>query len=340
MPTADRYHRALRQFDALAFARRVGGEKESRSAHSHEYLVPCPKCGSSRLRWNHQKDTWICWGCRRTGTTVQLVGLCLGLSEIDALGHILDGYEGGDGSFDLDVPIVAGPKQRLRLRRLPRIEWPRGVERLDPGNPAHGAAWSYLFSRGVSYEMAHTWSLGIGVRGWLNRYVVFPVFMDDGLVYWQGRACFDPPPGQPRGRFKKTLNPKSEGDNATASEVLLNFDRVRTAEHVVVVEGPFDAIKVGEHAVAMLGKVVTEAKVARLLRLRAQRFTIYLDRGGEERKAAERLAAELSVQAQVFVVEPPEGYDAGALSREQNAHVIVHAERFAPKLSGDLTLPH
>lgn len=330
------YERALEQFDAGAFVARLGGEKESRSHYSHEYLMGCPACGSSRLRWNHEKDTWICWGCRRTGTTLTLIQVQLGVSEDDALALIMAGYEGGNGEHDrLRAAIQAAmPAQRAALRRLPQIPWPAGVERLDR-HAAHGGAWNYLFRRGVSFDMAAPWQLGVGRMGWLKDYLIFPVFMDDGLVYWQGRACYDR--AGPRGAFKKTLNPKSEADHATASEVLLNYDRARIAEHVVVTEGPFDALKVGPHAVALLGKAVTPAKVARLLRMRASRFTIYLDRGDEERAAAHKLARELSVQAEVYVAEPPEGFDAGDLSPEQNKGVIEAAVRFTPQLASQLS---
>ena len=186
------YEPALQQFDAGAFVARLGGEKESRSHYSHEYLLGCPKCGSSRLRWNHEKDAWICWGCRITGSTLELVQLCLGVTEAEALDYIMAGYEGGNGEHtQLRRAIAAAmPSKRAVLRRLPQIPWPRGVERLDR-HEAHARAWTYLFGRGVSYDMAAPWGLGYGRSGWLENYLVFPVHMDDGLVYWQGRACFD-----------------------------------------------------------------------------------------------------------------------------------------------------
>ena len=327
------YERALRQFDAASFVRRLGGEKESGNRYSHEYLLPCPKCGSSRLRWNHLKDAWICWGCRRTGSTLLLVQLCLGVDELKAFDFIYAGYEGGDGQHaQLDAAIATHiPSQRPRLRRLPQIPWPPAVDRLDD-HPAHAKAWRYLAGRGISPSTAAIWGLGFGRSGWLKDYLVFPVYMDDGLVYWQGRAAFDPAPGS-AGRFRKTLNPRSDGEHATAAEVLLNYDRVRYHDHVVICEGPFDAMKIGPHAVALLGKSASEAKLARLLRLRARRFTVYLDRGDEERRHAEAIASVLSAQAAVAIAEPPEGYDPGALTPEQNAFVVERASRYRPQLS-------
>lgn len=327
------FDRALRQFDVGGFITKVGGQKESRSSHSHEYLMTCPKCGSERLRWNHQKDAWICWGCNRKGNTVALLQIVFGLDEQSALRYILDGYEGGDGQHaSLDVQSIAPiTRKRATLRRLPTIPWPPDVERLAYVHP-HAQAWIYLHKRGVSQEQAAAWRLGFCRHGWLKGYLFFPVYMDDGLVYWQARAAFDPPGGERKG-FKKTMNPKSVEGHATAGDVLLNYDRARTEQHVVVTEGPFDAIKVGTNAVAMLGKVPTPHKVARLLRMRAMRYTIYLDRGQEERRYAEQLASQLSAQAPVYIAEPPEGYDPGSLTPEQNAWVIQNATRYKAQLS-------
>jgi hypothetical protein len=62
--------------------------------------------------------------------------------------------------------------------------------------------------------------------------------------------------------------------------------------------------------------------------MKAARYTVYLDRGVEEWERAQQLARELSVYAPTFLALPPEGFDAGALTPEQNAHVIGQAVRF------------
>jgi hypothetical protein len=107
--------------------------------------------------------------------------------------------------------------------------------------------------------------------------------------------------------------------------VLFNYDRAQGHTHVVICEGPVDAIKVGENAVALLGKG-TDAKIERLRRMNARRYTVYLDRGTEEREKAEWIASELLSFAPTFIATPPEGYDAGALSFDQNSRIIERAE--------------
>ena len=327
--------RALAQFDADAFVRRHGGYKESLSPLSFEYLLNCTyeDCLSSRLRWNAAKGTWICWGCKRTGDTVRLVQLMEQCGELDAIDYIMRSYVGGDAQMQL-APLPE-KQRRETLRVLPPIPWPSGVEMLCDA-PAHSRGWAYLRGRGISAEDIAAHRIGFGRVGRLANYVVFPCFVDNALVYWQGRASWDPPPNLDDAAlrewkratgYRKTLNPTAYEGHATAGEVLYGYDRARTCEDIVVVEGPIDAVQAGPGAVALLGKAATGPKIARLLRLPARSYTVYLDRDADP----EPLAAELSPFGDTYIAVPPPRQDPGSLSREQNRLVLQGAERFSQK---------
>lgn len=336
----------MRAFDANSFVTRHGGHKETPSIHTYEYLLPCPRpgCGSSRLRWNNRKNTFICWGCKMTGDTILLVQLLERCDELGAIEYIMDGYVGGDSKIDKLEDLIP-PAQPIAHSKAPPLKpmgWPRGVDALSSPCEPHKRAWVYLESRGVKEAQVRAWRLGYGRAGRLDGFVVFPCFVDETMVYYQGRATWDPPPGSDEERkawikstgYRKTLNPMSSETGNTAAEIVLNYDNARGHDHIVIVEGPFDCVKVGTHCVALLGKVMTPQKLDRLMRTNAQRYTVYLDRGEEERKAAENMAAQLSGFGEVFIATPPEGFDPGKLSRRQNADVIANAERWR---SGVLT---
>lgn len=334
--------RALRAFDADAFVRRHGGYKESLSPASREYLLTCPRCGSSRLRWNVAKNAWVCWGHPtqqgRSGNTLSLICALEDVEEIDAIGIVLNGYIGGDAQIEaLSGGLVEAPKRGIR--RLPQIQWPIGVDRLTEPCAPHARAWEYLATRGITADQVREYQLGYGRSGRLEHYIVFPVFMDRAMVFWQARATYDPPTGitsEARRNwvtltgYRKTLNPPSIGQNATGSEVVFNLDRASTYEAIVICEGPVDAMKVGPNAVALLGKVAQAVKVQRLIRTAARAFIVYLDRGEEERKCALALARELTPYAPVWIATPPEGHDPGSLSPEQNAHILRSAAFYEP----------
>ncbi len=319
----EKLRRALARFDSASFILKHGGFKESRSPRSYEYLARHPACGSTRLRFNAYKGTWICWGCKETGDVLEL---------IEALERTTL-----EGSIDFVLAVEI--HKPVRVDRLKPIQWPIGVEQLvEPSFPGHARAWQYLFGRGLSVEHIRSYKLSVGRNGRLKDRILFPVYMDHALVYWQARAMWDPPalPKEQQREwiaatgYRKTLNPISEDDIgfATASDVVFNYDRACIEPHVVIVEGPFDAIKVGQHAVGLFGKYATPAKLERLRRMRAQRFTVYLDRGAAEREAAQTLAAELAPYAPVFLCEPPEGRDAGDLDPVQNAVIVASARPY------------
>lgn len=327
------FRRALEQFNVQAFVARHGGYKESLGVRSHEYLLPCVWCGSSRLRWNHPtKKAWQCWGCNRTGSTMDLIMAYERVTFPRAHEIVMEGYNGGDANLELtQLPVLRG-----KLEAYPAIPWPAGVDVLQPVD-VHVPCWRYIMGRGVDAAMATQWRLGFGRFGRVKDYVIFPVFMDGALVYWQGRAIWDPPKFLDAEQQKrwvkethyiKSINPVATNALATAGDVLLNYDRARNEPHVVIVEGPFDACKVGPHAVALLGKAATDAKIARLLRMKAQRYTVYLDRGDREYALARILAEKLNTYVPTYIAVPPEGRDPGKLSPEENGRVISQAVRF------------
>lgn len=332
--------RALKNFDVPKFAALYGGLKESPSPYTYEWLFrhPDPACESSRLRYNAQKQTWICWGCGATGALLELIQVVRGVREDEAMNYLLDGYVGGDSQVNVSLKCeLKTSNRRAKIRLLPELAWPAGVDLLTTPCSVHENAWRYLQSRGMDQHMVSTYKVGYGRFGRLQGYLVFPVWMDHHMVYYQARATWDPPAelsDEARKQwcestgYKKTLNPYHDGESATASEILFNYQNASVYETVVICEGPIDAIKVGMNAVALLGKKSSPAKIERLSRMSARNYVVYLDPGNEEEKAAQELASRLSPYGRVYIAVPPLGYDPGALSPPHNAAIISQAEVF------------
>lgn len=328
---------ALNAFDADAFAKRHRGYKESRSRRSYEWIMPCPFCAGDRLRWHHEpgvKMAWICWHCRQTGSTVDLVQALEQTDRGGAVHFILAGYFGGDAPQRLTL-VAAPPKPHHSHTIAKRLSPPAGFEIIDERNPGHWDAIRYLMGRGIDLPTMREYGIGCARTGRFAKYVIFPCFIDSALAYYQGRATWDPPniPKPQRKawekatKYRKTLNPLAD-EGVNAAEVVFGYDRARSERHVVICEGPVDAIKVGPHAVALLGKEAPPAKVDLLLRMNAARYTIYLDRGEAEREKALALAAQLHEWAPTYLAEPPEGFDPGKLTPGQNQAVIQQAQPY------------
>lgn len=332
------FQRALAQFDAAAWISSRGARKESLYSRAKEYLLTCPLCGSSRLRYNTEKHTWICWSCGRTGSTLKLIELIERCNEMDAIDFVLGQYVGGDASNAALVP--AQGKQRAAVARvLSPIPWPENVDAIDPTHPAHAVATQYLAGRGIGPDAIRFYRLGFGRVGRLKNRIVFPCYMNGQLVYWQARATWDAPAhlhGKEKRAweeatgYRKTINPIARSEEDTgAAEALFGLDTAVGSQVLVLVEGPVDAIKVGRHAVALLGKSFQPAKLARLSRLRGpSEVIVYLDRDAP--KQAQQWAEELAPYLPVRIVVPPEGYDPGALTPAQNAAILATAAVYRP----------
>lgn len=123
------------------------------------------------------------------------------------------------------------------------------------------AARKYLRGRGITEPMWTKYNLGISEE--IGYRVVIPI--EQG--YWQARSIY------------KWLEPKYINPKEPARDIIFNAEALHTYEEVVVCEGFFSAIAVGDNAVALIGKEPTSDKITRLVASTASRFIIALEAG-------------------------------------------------------------
>ena len=152
-------------------------------------------------------------------------------------------------------PARAAPIKEAPPRRLQTVEWPGPVIRLDqlgkryPNHPA----LKYLAERGfnpgelgqryqISYCRESKYSLA------RNRIVV-PFFMDGMMVGWQCRLI---------GNWRKGDPPKYwTMPGMLRRQIAYGFDEAVKHRTVGIVEGPFDKLRFGPQAMALLGKTMS-----------------------------------------------------------------------------------
>lgn len=160
------------------------------------------------------------------------------------------------------LAALTGKPVREVLSMLPGVDpdvsapdRPAGVYTPPPGVgpllPAHRA---YLESRGYDPDrLASEWGVrGIGHDGGVYAWRLFmPVPVNGQPATWTTRAVGDATP-----RYRSA---RPEHESHPLKKTLYGWHHVRHA--VVVVEGPFDAIRVGPGAAATCGLTVTAAQV-------------------------------------------------------------------------------
>jgi len=172
----------------------------------------------------------------------------------------------------------------------------------------------YLEERG--YQNPERLGRSYGLRwcphGEFSGRIIFPIWVDGKLVGWTARAV---------GRAKPKYKAMPPGD--AMQRLLWESRSVRDGDVLVVVEGPFDALRVSYAvddyavAVALLTNQAGPQKLDRILKLskRATRTVVLLDTGAEPQ--ALQLARDLAVVAPELVFPPSGVKDPGDMSVEQ-----------------------
>lgn len=283
--------------------------------------IQCPFCGradsSHHMGIRLSDGYWGCWRdkAHRGRRPHRLLKQLLGMSgaDVDAM------LSGESMPIDVDLDALAdelevgdpGPGSNT-------LELPEDLSMFSsrPG-AAEKRFCSYLRRRGFSqpYRVARYYDLRWSVAGDMAYRLVIPFYMDGVCVGYTGRSV-----GNATVRYDS--RPKGQG---ALSGVLANYDHARKGgKHLVIVEGPFDALKVdwygrkrGIRAVPLLGLSNTARKATALSRIvgRFESAHLLLDSGAES-NLLDMSSALTSLG--VRILEMPRGVeDPGDLSKQQ-----------------------
>lgn len=221
--------------------------------------VQCPFCGDEKyhLYISLDKQTCHCFRCGYSASWVRLVMDILGCKSWKAVGELYHKPRMVD--FDKQINILS--HTTIIKEALPSdVELPEDFKIATDSDGELGAiARKYLYSRGYGNDVITKYSLGVAPS--IPWRVIIPI---EG-AYWQGRRLY-------KWMSPKYINPKFE-----AKAVLFNSRALRSYEEVVICEGAFSAISVGDNAIALIGKEPTDQKVDRLVQSSVNHFIITVE---------------------------------------------------------------
>ena len=300
------------KFDALKFYRE-NHVPTAPSTHKHHrpgwIQVACPFCKGNEgyhLGFNLSGNYHNCWRCG-WHPIIEVVKTLGGLSWTEAKRATAD-YRGRPGN-------AVAPKIEVRARRSV-AEFPMGTA---PMGPKHR---SYLEGRGFDPDkLERIWDLkGTGPVGGYKFRIIAPIYYRGRMISYQGRDITGKSP------LKYKACPQ-ELEAIDHKNVLYGLDMV-DGDSVVVVEGVFDAWKLGPGAVATFGIKYTPSQILELAQFKNV-FMIFDSETEESREdeaaaRSEELAASLSSlnpKTQVEVIELDEG-DPGDLPQEEANNIM------------------
>lgn len=285
-------------FDVRAYLQSMNVEVQTTYNDGTEWVIQC-SCDdkpSNQAEWhlwvNVEKGQGYCYRCkRRLADPIAIVRFVEGLNFPQALRRIKDAVAPSTRLQDAIAGLMAKPGTK-EVVAVEEIKLPAEFI------PAWKATKlpSYFTQRGLTKKDCLDYLLGWCDDGFYARRLVVPVFdlneqLATFVARWMGKGS-PPPLVMPDGSVKKgrkVLYPK----HSRTSKVL--FNQATAAEHdpVVVVEGVFDAMRVGACACALLGKHASRVQVQHLVDMgQTRRLVIMLDTDAHEE--AEELAEELA----------------------------------------------
>ncbi len=267
--------RAIDEFDLEGYLLDKGFEPLGAKG-GEEWVGPCPGCGKDdKLAVDLSKRGWHCWVCQEyedfwsdkentmkrrpvkgAGGVLALVKWLDELDSKEAIEFVGQNSIYGAGIHEL--PDLKQVELVLDATYAPTISLPEGWAPILTPLP-------YMLRRGISMEDAQWLGLFHCVSGKYRNRIVFPVFEDQRLIYWQARAMYEEADCSPGYRFIKALNPERTPGCAVSSEVLMNIDIAVRYSRVAIVEGPMDCLRSGPDTVCTFGKQITPAQVRRLV---------------------------------------------------------------------------
>ena len=153
---------------------------------------------------------------------------------------------------------------------------------------------NYLINRGfnIPYLQRKYGIQGGGIAGTWSYRIIIPIFYQGKLVSWTGRSIFD----------RKTIDelqiPRYKNLSVEASvmnpkDIFFNLDNCRN-DTVILLEGPFDVLKMGDGFTCSLGTSVTSSQIL-LLKNRFKEVIIAFDNEISAQEKAKKLAVNLDM---------------------------------------------
>jgi hypothetical protein len=315
--------------------------------NSVSYIFTCPKCLKDDKLYLRKRDgRFTCWVCKETDNYQGRPEYALAdlmLLPLSQVKQVLYGVVVPTTADALDLQLGdffgEGDEVDREAVELPTRVFPYHYYPIS--HPLAHRGLTYLENRGIPLDVAMEYHLRFSP---VERRVIFPVEVGSRLVGWQGRTVVDNQWwDEEREKYVEVSKILSSKDIPTANTVMF-ANRLKGSSHVVVCEGPVDAMKAhlcGGN-VATMGKAIGQGQIKtirdpeRLTRLDVGLFSnsgiekVYLALDPDAARETARLVREFSDLAVYVMTPPPQYKDFGEMTFEQVYQVFQTAERVGP----------
>lgn len=260
------------------------------------YAFKCPFCSHHKnklevsLRTTAKKENfWHCWVCDAKGKTIRALFKQAQASpdKFKDLSLLIQPTAVNDNSTSNEVIVL--PAEFISLTNpLSHILNEKGLDRVAQIESKH--AFRFLNKRGITVDDIIKYNIGFCKEGPYAGRVIIPSYDANGMLnYFVARAYKD--------SDRKYKNPPVASKEIIGLELYINWNAP-----IILCEGMFDAITIKRNCIPLLGKVLHNKLMEKIVKSNVDRIYIALDNDAKKDalKHAEKL---MSYGKEVYMVE-------------------------------------
>ena len=235
----------------------VLGKGLDKNHGNHWYKCPYCKHHKEKLSINVTNQKWQCWVCGKKGRKIINIfkSLNINRNKILELGTLLK--ENVNVNALRNDEVVSLPMEYQPLSII-------------QNTPDYRNAINYIRKRNLDKYDILRYSIGYAESGPYSGMIIIPSFNDDGVLnYFTSRAYYE--------TDFKHKNPKVSKD-IVGYDLFINW-----REPIVLVEGSFDAIAVGDNAIPIFGKIIGQNLKKKIIEKSVKDLFIILDQDAKDR---------------------------------------------------------
>ena len=276
----------------------------------------CPFCGKvQKFGVNVSMDRVNCFVCGNNKCN-SVLDLVVELEDLETYSSAKQFIESGQESG------YTFKEEKYELREHKDILLPEGFRNLSMGTSTIAkSARAYVKGRGFEITKASRNGWGYGTKDKYFGYLIIPFTTEGKLTYFNARLFM--------GSGPRYNNPESDVTGLGKSFIWYNHDALYMYKTIYLCEGVFNAVTIGDKAVASGGKFVSRYQVNELIKSPVERVILCLDRDAID-KAVE-LALKLVDFKKIKLIIFPEGLDANDLGHKKTMRLIYNSRYLSKK---------
>ena len=260
----------------------------------------CPYCGrAQKMGVNLTTYRTNCFRCGEHPSPAQMV---MDIETLDTYAELLTFLKHGDFSE------LSFTETKVELAEPKPVYLPDGFRLINQGD-GHIAKIirNYLKHRGFNIDELSKHGIGYCTKGDYFGYIILPFYSNGKLTYFNARLVI--------GNGPRYNNPPKSVTGLGKEFLIFNEDALGLYNQIYICEGVFNALTMGERAIATMGKAISRYQLNLLIKSPVKRFVLLLD--PDAKKQSIDLALKLVNFKSVKVVYLPEGKDANDIGRKE-----------------------